>query len=236
VASFLSSLIINDLRHSIEMGNAILMLGISLVLGKNASNQNEIFKLIKEDEKNLLISQLNNLIKDCGVSIATHQVNKETKEYNRLAINYSDTYDFYIDNEKIMRRQFMYVPETVEEQKEFDQKVVNMQYTFILLKNLCEGNNDIKGYIREQVMLEEESKIKPDSVNFLSLGVSELRRMFSNFNIDIIKVPISIIDFIYEVTQIPCLPNQLFICKSSLFSDFAMLERHITDIIDKKQL
>lgn len=54
-----------------------------------------------------------------------------------------------------MKRQFIYVPETVEEQKEFDQKVVNMQYTFILLKNLCEGNNEIKHYIRDQVMIEE---------------------------------------------------------------------------------
>jgi hypothetical protein len=40
VASFLSSLIINDLRLNIEMANAILMLGITLLLGKNTSNQN----------------------------------------------------------------------------------------------------------------------------------------------------------------------------------------------------
>jgi hypothetical protein len=40
VATFLSSLIINDLRYSIEMSNAILMLGISLLLGKNSNNQN----------------------------------------------------------------------------------------------------------------------------------------------------------------------------------------------------
>jgi len=136
----LSSLIINDLRYSIEMGNAILMLGISLLFGKNTDNQNEIFKLIKEDDKNLLLYQLNNLIKDCGASIANHQVGGDTKEFNSTGVNYSDTYDFYIDNEKIMKRQFMYVPETVEEQKEFDQKVVNMQYSFIFLKNLCEGN------------------------------------------------------------------------------------------------
>lgn len=204
------------------------MLGISLLFGKNDKNQNQIFKLIKEDEKNLLISQLTNLIKDCGASIAAIRVGGDTKEYNPTGVNYSDTYDFYIDNQKIMKRQFIYVPETVEEQKEFDQKVVNMQYTFILLKNLCEGNNEIKHYIRDQVMIEEQGKSKPDSVNFLTLSVTELRRMFSNFNIDIIKVPVSIIDFIYEVTQIPCLDNQLFICKNtSFFSDFATLQTTI---------
>jgi hypothetical protein len=58
--------------------------------------------------------------------------------------------------------------------------------------------------------------------------------MFSKFNIDIIKVPFSIIDFLYEVTQIPCLKNQLFICESSLFSDFAVLELHIDNLIQKK--
>lgn len=55
--------------------------------------------------------------------------------------------------------------------------------------------------------------------------------MFSNFNISIIKVPFAIIDFIYEVTQIPCLKNQVYICKSTLFSDFAQLEQQISSMI-----
>jgi hypothetical protein len=71
-----------------------------------------------------------------------------------------------------MKRKFAYIPETVEEQKEFDEKVVNMQYAFIFLKNLCEGNNDIKNYIREQMSVEEEKKIKAESVNFITLGVT----------------------------------------------------------------
>lgn len=73
-------------------------------------------------------------------------------------------------------------------------------------------------------------------MNFLALSVSELKRMFSKFNIEIIKVPFSIIDFIYEVTQIPCLENQIFICRSTLFSDFAGLEQLIDGLIEKKQL
>lgn len=36
----------------------------------------------------------------------------------------------------------------------------------------------------------------------------------------------AIVDFIYEVTQIPCVNNQLFLCKNtSYFHDFAQLER-----------
>ncbi len=61
-----------------------------------------------------------------------------------------------------------------------------------------------------------------------------MKRMFLKFNIDIIKVPFSIIDFIYEVTQIPCLDNQIFLCRSSLFSDFAALEQTIDGLIEKR--
>jgi len=47
--------------------------------------------------------------------------------------------------------------------------------------------------------------------------------MFLKFDINNIKVPFSIINFIIEVTQIPCISNQLFLCESSFFHDFANL-------------
>lgn len=54
---------------------------------------------------------------------------------------YSDTYDFYNNNEKIMERKFTYIPETVLEQKELEEKMVFLQRIFIFLKVLCEGSN-----------------------------------------------------------------------------------------------
>lgn len=47
-----------------------------------------------------------------------------------------------------------------------------MQYAFVFLKNLCEGNIEIKEYIREQVTSDEEKKLKSESVNFLALSVA----------------------------------------------------------------
>ncbi len=126
-----------------------------------------------------------------------------------------------------MTRKFIYVPETVEEQKEFDLKLIALQETFIFLRVLCEGNNEIKNFIREQKTNDEEKKVKNESVNFISLGVYEIKRMFVNFNINNVKVPFSIINFIIEVTQIPCISNQLFLCESSYFHDFANLEMEI---------
>jgi UDP-N-acetylglucosamine enolpyruvyl transferase len=71
-----------------------------------------------------------------------------------------------------MKRMFVYQPETVLEKHEFNQKVVNMQYAFIFLKNLCEGNIEIKQYIHEQRFMDEENKIKSESVDFLNLAIS----------------------------------------------------------------
>jgi hypothetical protein len=95
------------------MANAILMLGITLLLGKNAANQNELFKLIRECDRNLLLSEVNLLIKDCGASISAHLAGGKVREYNPTGVNFSDTYDFYIDSEKMMKRKFAFQPETV---------------------------------------------------------------------------------------------------------------------------
>ena len=71
-ASFLSSLIINDLKYSIEMRNAILMLGISLLMGRSSDMQAELFDLIKRDDSNLFLVQISTLVKECGASIAAY--------------------------------------------------------------------------------------------------------------------------------------------------------------------
>lgn len=46
------------------------------------------------------------------------------------------------------------------------------------------------------------------------------------------KVPIAIVNFINEVTSIPCVNNQLYLCKdTSYFHDFALLERTVNKAI-----
>lgn len=52
---------------------------------------------------------------------------------------------------------------------------------------------------------------------------------------EIIKVPLAIVDFIYEVTQIPCVNNQLFLCKNTTyFHDFAQLQKNVSELIAEK--
>lgn len=61
------------------MASAILMLGISLLLGRSCEIQKELFDLIKSDDSNLLLGQLNNIVKDCGNSIEAYLLGSEQK-------------------------------------------------------------------------------------------------------------------------------------------------------------
>ena len=79
------------------MRNAILMLGISLLMGRSSDMQRELFDLIKKDDNNLFMVQMSTLVKECGASISAHLIGSEQKAYNSKAINYSDTFDYYDD-------------------------------------------------------------------------------------------------------------------------------------------
>ena len=111
-ASFLCSLIENDLEISVKMANEILLLGILLLFGKNDLVQTSILNILKGDDKNIILIQLEKLIKKNSQSVVNFLSEKE-KEEDYGQINYSDTYDFYNDIEKIMERKFKYIPETV---------------------------------------------------------------------------------------------------------------------------
>lgn len=80
------------------------MLGISLLMGRSSDMQKELFDLIKKDDNNLFMVQMSTLVKECGAYISAYLIGSEQKVYNGKAINYSDTYDYYDDKEKIMQR------------------------------------------------------------------------------------------------------------------------------------
>ena len=46
-----------------------------------------------------------------------------------------------------------------------------MKYAFIMLRNLCEGNIEIKKYIHRQTLAEEENKEMADSGDLLALSI-----------------------------------------------------------------
>lgn len=67
---------------------------------------------------------------------------------------------------------------------------------------LCENNNiEGKNWIRQQ-----ENKVR--QANFINVTTKELRNLFQVMNKEISPVPMFLLDFLLEVTQIPVKPNQ----------------------------
>lgn len=60
-------------------------------------------------------------------------------------------------------------------------------------------------------------KKKGMSKNFIETACVLLRKLFKILSKKISEVPLPILDFINETTQIPCLDNQKALCKSSYF-------------------
>lgn len=48
-------------------------------------------------------------------------------------------------------------------------------------------------------------------------------------NINIIEIQLFLLDFINEVTQLPCVENQMDLCKSSYFEDVCFMEAFMTE-------
>ena len=53
-------------------------------------------------------------------------------------------------------------------------------------------------------------------------------------NVYILEIPLNLLDFINEVTQLPCVENQITLCKSSYFEDVCFMETSMTK--EKREL
>lgn len=83
---------------------------------------------------------------------------------------------------------------------------------------LCENNNkEGKNFIRVQPG-------KARQFNFIDITTKELRNLFQIFCNDIKEVPLFLLDFILEVTQIPIYENQQALMSSTFFEDLCQLK------------
>ena len=83
---------------------------------------------------------------------------------------------------------------------------------------LCENNNkDGKNFIRKQ-------PDKGKQFNFIDITTKELRNLFQIFCYEIKEVPLFLLDFILEVTQVPIYENQKALMSSTFFEDLCQLK------------
>jgi hypothetical protein len=88
---------------------------------------------------------------------------------------------------------------------------------------LCENNNkEGKNFIRIQPG-------KAKQYNFIDITTKELRNLFHIFCNEIKEVPLFLLDFILEVTQIPIYENQHALMSSTFFEDLCQLKAAFTE-------
>ena len=75
---------------------------------------------------------------------------------------------------------------------------------FRFLQLFCENNNvHMKKFLLEQI--NDDSQKKTNSINFIEEATLLLRKKFKIMNENVVNIPPCILDFINEITQIPCL-------------------------------
>lgn len=108
--------------------------------------------------------------------------------------------------------------------------ITTYRRAFKFLQLLCENNNkEGKNFIRVQPG-------KAKQYNFIDITTKELRNLFHIFCSDIQEVPLFLLDFILEVTQIPIYENQQALISSTFFEDLCQLKNSFANeqtIIDR---
>lgn len=108
-----------------------------------------------------------------------------------------DNYDYYDAKLRYTQRKNVFEPNSTDEYLYNKLCITTYRRAFKFLQLLCENNNkEGKGFIRVQ-------PDKAKQYNFIDITTKELRNLFQIFCSDIQKVPLFLLDFILEVTQIP---------------------------------
>ena len=99
---------------------------------------------------------------------------------------------------------------------------------FRFLQLLCENNNiRLKNFLLKQY--NEDGSDKLQIINFVQEACQLLRQFFKIMSIKVVNIPPSILDFINEITQIPCLDCQLSLVKSTFFEDMSYMASFFED-------
>lgn len=65
--------------------------------------------------------------------------------------------------------------------------------------------------------------IKVNTINFIYEATQLLRQLFKIMSSKVVNIPPSLLDFINEITQIPCIDCQRALMKSTFFEDISYM-------------
>lgn len=106
--------------------------------------------------------------------------------------------------------------------------------TFRFLQLFCENNNiEMKKFLMTQTNDDGQEKIT--TINFIQEACQLLRHFFKIMSSKVVNIPPSILDFINEITQIPCLSCQKSLMRSTFFEDMSYMASFFEDKINIEQ-
>ena len=228
LGKFIVDLLKEDITSNIELANSILLCAIAYLLGGNVITQKNVLEELEKDEDNKVFTNIEALIFTLGKLIRKNidESNTMKDEANTESTDFSpdriDNYDFYDANEKYTMRKNVSEPNSTDEFIYNKLCITTYRRTFKFLQILCENNNqDSKHVIRQQPG-------KARQFNFIDITTKELRSLFQIYCYDIREVPLYLLDFILEVTQIPIYENQTALMNSTFFEDLCQLKNSFT--------
>ena len=99
---------------------------------------------------------------------------------------------------------------------------------------LCENNNiPMKLFLLHQS--NEDGSDTLVMINFVQEACQLLRQLFKIMSIKVVNIPPSILNFINEITQIPCLDCQTSLMKSTFFEDMSYMASFFEDKVNIDQ-
>lgn len=133
-----------------------------------------------------------------------------------------DNYDYFDVDQKYTMRKNVSEPNSTDEYIYGKLCITTYRRAFKFLQILCESNNkEGKHFIRAQPG-------KARQFNFIDITTKELRNLFQIFCYEIKIVPLFLLDFLLEVTQIPIYENQVALMNSTFFEDLCQLKNSFT--------
>jgi len=217
----LLSIFKENLYSKPELLNEALLLGIVYLYNGNTYCQNSILNELITDRSNSAFISLKNLIRNIGNFLIEVRKFKENEKKRDFSFKIVDSYDHFDRKENILVKMFGHKADKFEIQTELNYELALCR-TFRFLQLFCENNNiEMKKFVMNQTNDNGEQKIT--TINFILEASQLLRQFFKIMSIKIVNIPPSILDFINEITQIPCVGCQKSFMRSTFFEDMSYM-------------
>lgn len=132
-----------------------------------------------------------------------------------------DSYDHFDSKENILVKMFGHKTDKFEIETELNYELALCRI-FRFLQLFCENNNiEMKKFLMSQKNDDGTEKIT--SINFIMEACLLLRQFFKIMSSKVVNIPPSLLDFINEITQIPCLDCQKSLMRSTFFEDISYM-------------